>query len=81
MIIFDYRHHNKKGWSEKHRQTSVMLLLCSHHIPELLNWKALGCDGGLIAPLNCPPTFPIMPWLDKRWPGERGEEKGLGELG
>lgn len=47
--------------SMKHTQTTEMLLQCSHHIPALLKWKGLWCDGGLITPLYCPPTFPIMP--------------------
>lgn len=75
---------SKKNYSTssmKHTQTTEMLLLCSHHIPALLKWKGLWCDGGLITPLYCPPTFPIMPWLARWWLGEWGEEKGLEELG
>lgn len=52
-----------------------------HFIPGLLNWKALCCAGGLITLLYCPLRFPIMPWLARRWLGDRGEEKGLEEPG
>lgn len=64
-----------------HTHATATALPSSPHIPEPLNWKALCCNGGLITPPYCPPTFPIMPWLASRWLGETGEEKGLEEPG